>query len=311
MLALFSAPRSAVVRDKLRLLFQLVLLLAAVVALGLVGLPGPLYRFEAIGLGTAFTMIEDGAKLGLVVGALALLGLIAAGIAREKRLALVAVLALVAAVVAFGIPYSWLQKARAVPPIHDVTTDPGQPPSFAAILRTHPVLINSPVYGGGPRDEAGAELSAVRSYLKSQARKGGGKGRAAEHLLTVCRRWDPACLGGVTRVFYPAVRPLVIAGTSPARVIRVARQLMRERGWTLVPTRRPDRLEAVARTPWFGFRDDVALRVRALGHHRVRIDMRSESRLGLSDIGRNAARVTSYLRALTRRLTRRRRPAHR
>jgi uncharacterized protein (DUF1499 family) len=289
-------------RSALRVLFELLLLLVAVLALALVGLPGPLYRFGAIGLGTAFTMIEDGAWLGIATGVLALIGLLGAGIVRERRLALLGAFALLAAAVSFGIPYSWLEKARAVPPIHDITTDPGHPPAFRAILRTHPVLVNSPIYGGGPKEEAAQELLAVRGYLEAQARGHGPKARAAEHLLTVCRRWDPACLGGVTRVFYPRVRPLVVRGLSPGRVLETARRLMRARGWTLVPTRRPDRLEAVARTAWFGFRDDVALRVTSLGPKQVRVDMRSESRLGLSDIGRNAARVTSFLHALARRL---------
>jgi uncharacterized protein (DUF1499 family) len=295
-------------RQPPRVLFESLLLLAAVVALALVALPGPLYRIEAIGLGTAFTMIVDGAWLGIATGVLALIALVAAGLLREKRLALLAVFGLVAAAVAFGVPYSWLEKARALPPIHDITTSPAHPPAFRAILRTHPFLVNSPIYGGGPHDETAQELLAVRGYLRSQERGKGPHAAAAERLLAVCRRWDPACLGGVTRVFYPAVRPLVIAGTSPARALQAARRIMLERGWTLVPTRRPGRLEAVARTPWFGFRDDIALRITPLGGDRVRIDMRSESRLGLSDIGRNAQRVTAFLRALRRRLARRPRP---
>ncbi len=295
-------------RSPLRLLLEILLLLAAGIALALVGLPGPLYRFGAIGLGTAFTMIEDGAWLGIVAGVLALIALVTAGIRREGRLAAGGLAALLAAAVAFGIPYGWLQKARAVPPIHDITTNPGHPPAFRAILRTHPRLVNSPIYGGGPKEETAQELLAVRGYLHARARGHGPEARAAARLLAVCRRWDPTCLGELTRVFYPAVRPLVISGATPARALRAARRLMRERGWTLVPTRRPDRLEAVARTPWFGFRDDVALRLTPAGRDGVRVDLRSESRLGLSDIGRNAQRVTSFLHALARRLARK--PAH-
>lgn len=289
-------------RATVRALLQILFVLAAVVALGLVGLPGPLYRFGAIRLGTAFSMIVDGAWVGIVAGIVALVTVVVASLLREKALALTALVALAASAIAFGLPYSWLEKARAVPPIHDVTTDPAHPPAFRAILRTHPVLVNSPVYGGGSPEASAQELRAVRGYLDARARGHGPHARAARALLAVCRRWNPACLGGVTRVFYPAVRLLVVPGVDLARAVRVARRLMKDRGWTIVTTRRKGRLEAVARTPWFGFYDDVALRVRPLPTGGVRIDMRSESRIGLSDIGRNAARVTAFLRALARKL---------
>jgi uncharacterized protein (DUF1499 family) len=57
------------------------------------------------------------------------------------------------------------------------------------------------------------------------------------------------------------------------------------------------RLEATDTTTWFGFKDDVVVRIRpADGGSRV--DVRSVSRTGRSDVGTNARRIRAYLRSL-------------
>ncbi|HJR53568.1 MAG TPA: DUF1499 domain-containing protein, partial [Gemmatimonadota bacterium] len=54
------------------------------------------------------------------------------------------------------------------------------------------------------------------------------------------------------------------------------------------------RIEATATTPWFGFKDDVVVRIRPeAGGSRV--DVRSVSRVGRSDVGTNARRIEEYL----------------
>ncbi len=60
------------------------------------------------------------------------------------------------------------------------------------------------------------------------------------------------------------------------------------------------RLEATATTKWFGFKDDVVIRVAPRGPDSAVIDMRSKSRVGKSDVGANAARIRSYFAALKR-----------
>jgi hypothetical protein len=60
----------------------------------------------------------------------------------------------------------------------------------------------------------------------------------------------------------------------------------------------PDRIEATATTPWFGFRDDIVIRVQpAPGGSRV--DVRSLSRVGKGDLGANAKRIRAYLAKLS------------
>ena len=53
-------------------------------------------------------------------------------------------------------------------------------------------------------------------------------------------------------------------------------------------------IEATASTPFFGFRDDVIIRVTEQSG-AVRVDMRSASRVGLSDLGVNAGRIRDFM----------------
>jgi uncharacterized protein (DUF1499 family) len=99
------------------------------------------------------------------------------------------------------------------------------------------------------------------------------------------------------RQAYPDVRPLMMAmpvDSAFSRAVRVAREM----DWELVDQNRRDgRIEATATTPWFGFKDDVVIRVTsASGISRV--DVRSKSRVGRGDVGANAKRVRAYLDAL-------------
>ncbi len=76
--------------------------------------------------------------------------------------------------------------------------------------------------------------------------------------------------------------------------------MITKRKWRIVDARAPQagrrdgQIEAVARTPIMGFRDDVVVRVRADGDG-ARIDVRSASRYGRHDFGANAARIRSLL----------------
>ncbi|ELM3719583.1 DUF1499 domain-containing protein [Aeromonas hydrophila] len=85
----------------------------------------------------------------------------------------------------------------------------------------------------------------------------------------------------------------------PAEVITEAHALMEQLGWQVRPSQ--EGLEAVATTGWFGFQDDVALRV-FVGPSETRIDMRSASRQGQSDLGTNRARIEEFLIRLNERL---------
>jgi uncharacterized protein (DUF1499 family) len=57
------------------------------------------------------------------------------------------------------------------------------------------------------------------------------------------------------------------------------------------------RIEATATTRWFGFKDDVVIRIEP-DPAGSRVDMRSVSRVGESDVGTNARRIRAYLARL-------------
>jgi hypothetical protein len=57
------------------------------------------------------------------------------------------------------------------------------------------------------------------------------------------------------------------------------------------------RIEATDTTIWFGFKDDIVVRVTPIGAGS-RIDVHSVSRLGQGDLGKNAARIRAYLQRL-------------
>ena len=70
--------------------------------------------------------------------------------------------------------------------------------------------------------------------------------------------------------------------------------------WEIVSLRPEDGIiEATATTAWFGFHDDVVVRIRPAGSHS-RIDVRSTSRVGRGDAGKNADRIRRYLRLLAK-----------
>ena len=96
---------------------------------------------------------------------------------------------------------------------------------------------------------------------------------------------------------YPRVQPLTLP-LPPSQAFDRALAIARSFGWDIVASDPPaGRIEATATTFWFGFKDDVVVRIEA-APGGSRVDVRSLSRVGLSDVGTNAARIEKYLAAL-------------
>ena len=111
----------------------------------------------------------------------------------------------------------------------------------------------------------------------------------------------PAWPGGhapvLQRDAYPDIGPVVLA-LPPAEAFKRVEAVAAAMGWDVV-ARVPaeGRLEGVATTDWFGFRDDVVVRVRADGSGS-RVDIRSKSRDGQTDLGINAKRIREFMMRL-------------
>ncbi len=93
---------------------------------------------------------------------------------------------------------------------------------------------------------------------------------------------------------YPDIGPLILV-VPPGEAFEKALSVARKMGWEIVAAdKAAGRIEAVATTFWFGFRDDVIIRVEGSGTGS-RIDIRSVSRVGVSDIGTNSERIRKFL----------------
>jgi len=99
------------------------------------------------------------------------------------------------------------------------------------------------------------------------------------------------------RQAYPDILPLHLS-LPPAEAYARAAALARRMGWEIVAEDpQAGRIEATATTLLFGFKDDVVVRITP-EEAGSRIDVRSLSRVGRSDVGTNARRIRSYLQRL-------------
>ncbi len=104
-------------------------------------------------------------------------------------------------------------------------------------------------------------------------------------------------VAALQRSGYPDLKPLVMK--APARdALQRAIDAARSMGWEVVSSdAATGRIEATDTTRWFGFKDDIVVRIRPEGEGS-RVDVRSVSRVGLSDLGANANRVRGFLARL-------------
>jgi uncharacterized protein (DUF1499 family) len=99
------------------------------------------------------------------------------------------------------------------------------------------------------------------------------------------------------RTAYPDIQSLNVA-EPPLAAFQRALTAARNLGWEIVAAMPNEgRIEATDTTIWFGFKDDIVVRVVPAGGGS-RVDVRSVSRLGESDLGKNAERVRAYLQRL-------------
>ena len=149
-------------------------------------------------------------------------------------------------------------KVGSVPSIHDISTDTQTPPTFDLVVGLRVDAVNPLEYGAG---------------LESAA-----------------------ALAGMQRKAYPQIKSLT-SSLAPSDAVARAAVVMAEQGLEVVNENVQDgRVEAVFTSFWFGFKDDVVVRVKPTPAGSL-IDIRSVSRVGISDLGANAARIDRLLLA--------------
>ncbi len=222
------------------------------------------YRLELWDRGLAFNLLRYGAMIAGAGGVLCLISTVAS---LEKRWfpSAVAVLGLLIGAIAFYVPFSMQQKARSVPPIHDITTDTESPPLFEAALAL--------------REATGAQNSG--DYEREV--------KLGERTLNVPE---------AQRSAYPDIQPVELWGVSFYDGFDKALAVAEEQGWTIIAAdKERGRIEAWDKTTWYGFVDDIVIRVTPEGIGSL-VDIRSVSRVGRSDVGKNAQRIRAYVEAL-------------
>jgi uncharacterized protein (DUF1499 family) len=231
------------------------LVACATAAIGLIvlALAGPAYRIGVLSLQHAFSLLRWAAYIG-VTGMIVALTAGALAYARHSRWRLfLAALAFVAALAAFAIPFQLQRSARALPPIHDLTTDLENPPLFDAVV---------------PHRADAANKLDRSPQLAEQQRAG-----------------------------YPDLAPVTLP-TPMGQTFDRALAAAQKAGWEIVTADKGSgRIEATDTTRWFGFKDDVVVRLTPWGAG-TRVDVRSVSRIGRGDIGTNARRIRKYLQIL-------------
>jgi uncharacterized protein (DUF1499 family) len=95
---------------------------------------------------------------------------------------------------------------------------------------------------------------------------------------------------------YPDIAPFISA-LPPAQLFAKAESAARAAGWEIVADAQAGRLEATATTLIYAFKDDMVIRIVAKDSGS-QLDMRSMSRVGLSDVGANAKRIREFFAAL-------------
>ncbi len=99
---------------------------------------------------------------------------------------------------------------------------------------------------------------------------------------------------------YPDIRPATLM-LSPDQAFARALAVAREMDWTIIDTAKAEgRIEATDETFWFGFKDDVVIRITPAAGTGSRVDVRSASRVGRSDLGKNAQRIRAFLAKLAK-----------
>jgi hypothetical protein len=174
------------------------------------------------------------------------------GITDGKRLTAFAAVGFIAATLAYIVPETY-RAPEGTPPIHDITTDTDNPPQFIAVAPLRANAPNSIIYG----DQ---------------------------------NNWDAERMAAAQKLAYPDIVPQILSEPKDVIFSR-ALAAVDTLGWELVDQNLAEgRIEATDTTFWFRFKDDVVVMISETPAGTV-VQARSKSRVGGSDVGKNAARL--------------------
>ena len=233
-------------------------LLVSAVVLLIILVTGPLgYKFSIVPLQPSLVSLliaVAGGALVFLIGLVYLVIAMRSDLGKNRNLVIVS---MILGLVPVGIIGPQIAAAGDVPPIHDITTDTANPPAFVAIVPLRENAPNGYEYG-------------------------------------VSEAWPAEKLGATTMAAYPDLKPIE-SDLSVADAVDRTEDALQTMGLEIVAVDKEAGLvEATATTFWFGFKDDMVVRIVGKGEGS-RIDLRSMSRVGQSDVGANAARITDFV----------------
>lgn len=125
-----------------------------------------------------------------------------------------------------------------------------------------------------------------------------GTRKKSDHPLT----YDGAETAALQKKGYPDIGPILVKAPGD-KVFEASKQVLAGMGLEIIDAEPiQGRIEATDRSLLFGFEDDVVLRIVPGTDGTTRVDMRSKSRVGRSDLGINAQRVREFASGLRRKV---------
>ena len=227
--------------------------------LGALGARAELWTFL-----TGFMFLGGGAILatiGVVVGIVGVILAREAGRPADRPGLFVGI---VLSVLVLAFLMAQFNTASSVPPIHNISTDIADPPAFDRVVALRE--------GANPLDYDASAMVELPG--------------------------EPVAYGELQLAAYPDVltHESVVA---PEQALEIAVAVLEAMGLEIVDTNPAEgRVEATATTFWFGFKDDMVVRIRPTAEGSE-VDVRSVSRVGQSDLGANAARIMVFLDAFS------------
>lgn len=254
----------------LKLSLALTILAPLVFILGALGTKLGLWNWQ-FGLGVLTMKVGPLLLItGLIMGILALLFAV---IVKPRQGVLVGVFGLLVPILAFGKLIHTKSTVEKLPFIHDVSTDTQDPPLFGETILAERAAVK--------------DVNAV-DYIGKMAPVTHKDGTKSETLVSALQ----------TKA-YPEIRPLVLSGPQEV-VFGKALATAKSMGWKIKEEDlATGRIDATHTTFWYGFDDDVTIRLRKSEGGGTIVDVRSLSRIGGSDLGKNAERVSEFLEKLS------------
>lgn len=223
---------------------------------------------------TGFEILVPGVVIG-VIAALAGVFWLASALRNNESLGWrLGFSGLIGAVLLLYVPLSVEMRAWNAPPIHDISTDVEYAPPFEKLLPLRKGSSNGPEYDGPKKVVIKGKITTVAELQK-------------------LKYPDIKTLGDLLNPHGdPKIDPKAI-------LFWRAFERAKSMGWNIIAfDEKTGRIEATDTTLWFGFTDDIAIRVQQAGTLGARLDIRSKSRIGTLDYGRNAERVRRYLKSI-------------